>query len=142
MESFEKKTVDARYRAYAASASHTDKILILDISEESVRRMEPFYGRWPWPRSVHGEAVEYMRSDGAAAIGFDIIFAERSVRQEMDPDKINGLKALAKNADVPEIRDKLFQELDGLKPETSDRLFVSYVAKSGNVFQASVFFVD
>ncbi|MBI5639975.1 MAG: adenylate/guanylate cyclase domain-containing protein [Nitrospirae bacterium] len=104
--------------------------------------MEPFYGRWPWPRSVHGEAVEYMKSDGAAAIGFDIIFAERSVRQEMASETINKLKALAKNADVPEIRDNLFQLLDALKPEASDMLFVSAVEKAGNVFQASVFFVD
>lgn len=142
LSSFEKKTIDARYRAYARPTSHTDKIVILDISEESIKRMEPFYGRWPWPRSLHGEALEYMKSDGAAAVGFDIIFSERSVRQEMDSETINELKALAKNADVPEIRDKLFQMLDGLKPETSDMLFVSSVGNSGNVFQASVFFVD
>jgi adenylate cyclase len=142
LSSFEKKTIDARYRSYAQPTLHTNDIVILDISEETIKRMAPVYGRWPWPRSVHGEAVEYIMSDGAAAIGFDIIFAESSARQEMDSSTINELMALAKNADIPEIREKLSKVLDSLKPETSDMLFVSGVENSGNVFQASVFFVS
>src|SRR5262245_39100695 len=34
--------------------------------------------RWPWPRNLHGALVEALRSAGAKAIGFDIIFAEPS----------------------------------------------------------------
>lgn len=142
LSSFEKKTIDARYRSYAQPTLHTNDIVILDISEETIKRMAPVYGRWPWPRSVHGETVEHIKSDGAAAIGFDIIFAERSARQEMDSSTVNELMALAKNADIPEIRDKLSKMLDALKPEASDMLFVSSVEKSGDVFQSAVFFVD
>lgn len=103
--------------------------------------MEPVYGKWPWPRSLHGEVVEYLQSEGAAAVGFDIIFSDRSLRQEMDSGVIGELKALAKNADIPEIRDRLYYVLDSLRPESSDAHFVSAVKGFGNVFQASVFFV-
>ncbi len=71
LSSFERKTLDARHRFHARPAPHTQDIVILHISEESIRRLAPFYGRWPWPRSVHAEAVEYLESDGARAIGFD-----------------------------------------------------------------------
>ncbi|OGK81322.1 MAG: hypothetical protein A2X52_05825 [Candidatus Rokubacteria bacterium GWC2_70_16] len=141
LSSFERKTLDARYRFHARPAPHTQDIVILHISEESIRSLEPFYGRWPWPRSVHAEAIEYLESDGASAIGFDILFPEKSLRQEVDSAMIHQLKALAKNADIPEVRAELQQRLDILNPERSDALFVSQVEKSRNVFHASVFYV-
>ena len=142
LASFEKKTIDARYRYYSQPAQHTSDIVILNISEEAIKRFEPFYGRWPWPRSLHGEVVEYLTSDGAAAIGFDIIFSEQSLRQEVDAATIHELKALAKNTDIQEIREELLHRLDALRPEISDMLFVSAVKNSGNVFQSSVFYVS
>jgi len=111
LSSFERKTLDARYRFHARPAPHTQDIVILHISEESIRSLEPFYGRWPWPRSVHAEAIEYLESDGASAIGFDILFPEKSLRQEVDSAMIHQLKALAKNADIPEVRAELQQRL-------------------------------
>ncbi len=142
LTSFEKKTIDARYRFYARTTQHTSDIVILNISEEAIKRFEPFYGRWPWPRSIHGEVVEYLTSDGAAAIGFDIIFSEQSMRQEVDAVTIQDLKALAKNSDIREIRDELLYRLEALRPETSDMLFVSAVKNSGKVFQSSVFYAN
>lgn len=142
LTSFEKKTLDARYRFYAQSTHHTNDIIILNISEEAIKRFEPFYGRWPWPRSLHGEVVEYLMSDGATAIGFDIIFSEQSLRQEVDAATIHDLKALAKNTDIQEIRDELLHRLDALRPEISDMLFVSAVKNAGNVFQSSVFYAN
>ncbi len=139
--SFERKTVDARYRFHARPALHTPDIVILHISEDSIRRLEPFYGRWPWPRSVHAETVEYLEADGASAIGLDILFPEKSLRQEVDAAVIHQLKALAKNADLPDVRAELQERLALLDPELSDAVFVSEVAKSRNVFQSSVFYV-
>ncbi len=34
------------------------------------------FGQWPWPRPVLAELVTRLRDRGAAAIGFDIVFAE------------------------------------------------------------------
>ncbi|MEK6737061.1 MAG: CHASE2 domain-containing protein, partial [Planctomycetota bacterium] len=142
LTSFEKKTIDARYRFYAQTTQHTNDIIILNISEEAIKRFEPFYGGWPWPRSLHGEVVEYLTSDGVAAIGFDIIFSEQSLRQEVDAATIRDLKALAKNSDIREVRDELLYRLEALRPEISDMLFVSALKNSGKVFQSSVFYAN
>ncbi len=127
LKSFERKTLDARYRFYASPSPYTKDIIILHISEESIKRFEPIYGSWPWPRSVHGEVTEYLKSDGAIAIGFDIVFAEEFSRQEVGFKTINELKVLARNADLPDIRRKLLHKLDNLSPDLSDNFFVSKV---------------
>ncbi len=38
--------------------------------------------QWPWPRSVHGELAAALRKAGAKAVGFDVLFAERSAPEE------------------------------------------------------------
>jgi len=86
--------------------------------------------------------VDYLTSDGAGVIGFDIIFAEQSVRQEVDTETIRDLRALAKNTDIREIREELLHRLDAMRPEISDMQFVSAMKNSGKVFQSSVFYVS
>lgn len=86
--------------------------------------------------------VEYLKADGAKAIGFDIIFSERSVRQEIDSRLIQELSAFAKNADSREIRAELLRRLNSLKPAAGDISFASTVKNAGNVFQSSVFYAD
>jgi len=141
LDAFERKTLDARHRFFARAGPHTGDIVILEISEESIRALEPIYGRWPWPRAAHADAVEYLAADGASAIGFDILFAERSLRQEVDAATLAQLRALARNADLPEVRAELQRRLDEVDPGLSDASFVAQAAKSGNVFQSAVFHV-
>ena len=48
-------------------------VRIVDIDDESLKR----YGRqWPWPRSQLAAFVNFLKSHGALAIGFDFLFAE------------------------------------------------------------------
>ena len=55
---------------------------IVDIDEESLKRI----GQWPWPRTILAELVRKLSDDGAAAIGFDIVFPE--------PDRLSPANAL------------------------------------------------
>lgn len=48
-------------------------VRIVDIDEETLARL----GQWPWPRSRLAELVERLNASGVAAIGFDILLAER-----------------------------------------------------------------
>jgi CHASE2 domain-containing sensor protein len=42
------------------------------------------YGRWAeWPRSLHAQAIDNLRQAGAKVIGFDVIFTDTSVDDEM-----------------------------------------------------------
>ncbi|MEK7852089.1 MAG: CHASE2 domain-containing protein, partial [Deltaproteobacteria bacterium] len=44
--------------------------------EASLRAMNPVVGRWPWPRSVHADVVDFLTMSGAKAVLFDILFTE------------------------------------------------------------------
>lgn len=47
-------------------------VRIVDVDEESLARL----GQWPWPRTRLAELVQRLRQAQAAAIGFDVVFAE------------------------------------------------------------------
>jgi adenylate cyclase len=47
-------------------------VVIIDIDEASLGRL----GQWPWPRTRLADVVRRVRDAGAAAIAFDMLFAE------------------------------------------------------------------
>jgi adenylate cyclase len=47
-------------------------VRVVDIDEESLKRV----GQWPWPRTVLADLVTKLGQNGAAAIGFDMVFPE------------------------------------------------------------------
>src|SRR5687767_7495919 len=47
-------------------------VVIIDIDEASISKL----GQWPWSRIRIAELIERLTKLGAAAIAFDIIFAE------------------------------------------------------------------
>jgi adenylate cyclase len=57
-------------------------VRIVDIDEDSLKKI----GQWPWPRTVLAELVQKLSANGAAAIGFDIVFPE--------PDRLSPANAL------------------------------------------------
>jgi len=67
---------------YRLSASRADKVLppqvmVILIDEPSLKLMDPIVGRWPWPRSIYKNVIEYISSGQPHAILFDILFTER-----------------------------------------------------------------
>ncbi|KQP38010.1 CHASE2 domain-containing protein [Pseudorhodoferax sp. Leaf274] len=47
-------------------------VRIVDVDEESLARL----GQWPWPRSRMAQIVVQAQAGKAAALGFDVVFAE------------------------------------------------------------------
>ncbi|MFD0987020.1 CHASE2 domain-containing protein [Methyloligella solikamskensis] len=47
-------------------------VRIVDIDEESLAKL----GQWPWPRTLLAELTDTLLENGAAAIGFDMVFPE------------------------------------------------------------------
>lgn len=71
---------------------------IVDIDEDSLKRI----GQWPWPRTVLAQLVQKLSENGAAAIGFDMIFPE--------PDRLspaNTLKYWPKSAALTNLREEV-----------------------------------
>jgi len=59
-------------------------VTIVDIDEASLARL----GQWPWPRSVLASLVNRLQQDGAAAIGFDVAFAEPDRNLSIDTTRL------------------------------------------------------
>ena len=60
------------YQRIAPRAWADAGIRIVDIDEESLAR----FGQWPWPRTVVAQLAQRLSDMGAAAIAFDVVFAE------------------------------------------------------------------
>ena len=72
----ENRVLDLFVRSQAAQLAPDPDIVIVDIDEKSLVRMQDIAGSWPWPRSVHGELVAGIAAQKPAAIVFDILFSE------------------------------------------------------------------
>ena len=73
----ELKTYDYRVRMTADPASARRDIVLVSIDDSSIRRLEPQVGRWPWPRVVHANLLDYLARGPAKVIVYDILFTER-----------------------------------------------------------------
>ncbi len=64
--------IDLRFNLLQRDAS--GQVVIVQIDSKSVQQL----GEWPWPRTLHAEAIENLSDAGAARIGLDIDFSSRS----------------------------------------------------------------
>ncbi len=81
----ENQVADHLVRLHAVRHPADDDIVIIDIDESSLARMADEAGRWPWPRSVHGDLVAAVARQRPRAIVFDIQFIDRD-RYRPDAD--------------------------------------------------------
>ena len=82
LEIVELKTYDWRMRTLAdlriarnQPLVHPD-IVLVEISDASIRDLSDFVGRWPWPRRVQAMLIEYISRGKPKAIAFDVTFLE------------------------------------------------------------------
>ncbi|MFZ1909661.1 MAG: CHASE2 domain-containing protein, partial [Burkholderiales bacterium] len=72
----ENRLVDLFVRLHAARLAPDPDIVMIDIDEKSLAKMQDVAGRWPWPRAVHGELIEGLAAERPRAIVFDVMFSE------------------------------------------------------------------
>ncbi len=89
---------DILQRQLAQSRPASKDIVIIDIDQKSLEEMneKAESGSWPWPRSIHGEMVQYIAAQNPQAIVFDILFNEpdtfRPEHDQILQDAISDLK--------------------------------------------------
>jgi adenylate cyclase len=80
-------------------------VVIVDIDEQSLRKL----GQWPWPRTRLADLITRLTQLGAAAIAFDVIFAEpdrlspqvaADIYRDLDEETRKKLRALPSNDQV------------------------------------------
>jgi len=103
------RTLEARFSdlfvaAQARNIRQDSDIALIAVDEDSLARMSDYAGRWPWPRSVHGELVQGVAAQKPRAIVFDIMFFEPDIYR-LDADELfNKAVSRLKNVYFPTVR--------------------------------------
>jgi adenylate cyclase len=80
-ENIELTTYDWRMRLTARPTEPSADIVIVGMNDDSIRRLEPVVGRWPWPRLVHATVIDFLARGPARVIVYDGLFTERDNRR-------------------------------------------------------------
>ncbi|MEW6608094.1 MAG: adenylate/guanylate cyclase domain-containing protein [bacterium] len=132
---FERKTLDYRFRLLSDPKEARSDIVIIDIDEESIRQMEDLYGRWPWTREVHSGLIKYLSQ--AKAVVFDVLFTETSKSMVEKEDvnqaimEIDELIQTNKANRIKEIINSFYQDYD--------RILAESARETENVYLADIF---
>jgi adenylate cyclase len=96
LEGVENRVSDFFVRQHASGLAPDPDIVIVDIDEPSLARMQDTAGKFPWPRSVYADLVLGIESQKPRAIVFDILFADEDRRDpEFDRAFNRALKGLS-----------------------------------------------
>jgi adenylate cyclase len=76
--SIELKTLDWRFRHLSRPETHDPRIVLVTIDQPSLDRFEKDGVYWPWPRSLYGAILSFLKRGGARTAVFDQIFSSPS----------------------------------------------------------------
>ncbi len=80
----ELKSYDWRIRRAAEPASINHDIVLVGISDTTIRDLEPLFGHWPWPRVALSYVIDYLARAPAKVIAVDLALTERDRVQRYD----------------------------------------------------------
>lgn len=75
-------TLDARHRLGIGRRTPSGEIVIAWIDQESMEYMDRNGVPFPWPREVYGQVLQHLRTAGARAVGFDVLFDQRGLAED------------------------------------------------------------
>src|SRR5574341_53454 len=82
LDAFEKPeflVYDAKVKLFRSDKTPPKQIKTILVDDASIKNLEPIAGRWPWPREIWAELLDFIVNyGGAKAVFFDILFTERS----------------------------------------------------------------
>lgn len=76
-----------------------DDIIVVLIDDASLQFMDPLVGRWPWPRSVFADVIDYISLGNPQTITFDMLFVERQFESN-SPDESGDRRLISSTATV------------------------------------------
>jgi adenylate cyclase len=118
----ELKAYDQRLRWVADPSTARRDIVLVEIDETSIRRLDPLVGRWPWPRLVHAHLLDYLARAPARAVVYDVLFTEADRRTgfPVGDESWTGAEsdgalaeATARSGNVVHLGDATFEGLQG-----------------------------
>ncbi len=77
-ERAEDMVYDAKAKMFRSKAVPPKNIKVVLIDDASIKALEQTAGRWPWPRAIWSDLLDFLTSyGGAKTVLFDILFTER-----------------------------------------------------------------
>jgi adenylate cyclase len=64
---------------YLGGDAAPDNIAVILVDDASLQYMEPLVGRWPWPRSVFADLIDFLELGAPQAVIFDLLFVEKQL---------------------------------------------------------------
>jgi len=83
---------DVMAKIVRAEKAPDGKLKVILVDESSLKSMSDIAGRWPWPRAIWADLLDYLSMGGARAVLFDILFTERQ-NEENDKALMDATKA-------------------------------------------------
>lgn len=80
-ETLERKTIDIRMKICRSEKIAPSEIVLILIDESSLNALNTITGRWPWPRDIHADIIDFLSFCGAKSILLDIMFTENELTQ-------------------------------------------------------------
>lgn len=85
----ELKTIDFRTKVIRKNKALPSDIALILIDESSLNVLNKVAGRWPWPRYIHAEFIDFLSLSGAKAVVFDVLFTENEFREDLERGKLS-----------------------------------------------------
>jgi len=104
LRTLESRFSDMFVAAQAKGIVPDPDIVVVAVDEDSLARMADYAGRWPWPRSVHGELVQGIATQNPRAIVFDIMFSEPDIYRPDADELFNQAVSGLRNVYFPTVR--------------------------------------
>jgi adenylate cyclase len=68
---------DLQAKLLRAEKTIDGKLKVILVDEASLKSMSDIAGRWPWPRAIWADLLDFLSMGGARAVLFDVLFLER-----------------------------------------------------------------
>jgi len=75
---------DARTQLMRTDAQVHDDLALILIDESSLTALSPVLGRFPWPRSVYADLLDFLAMGNPRAVVFDVLFTEAEWQEDGD----------------------------------------------------------
>lgn len=77
---------DSAVKFIRLNKSTADRVAVILIEEASLETLNPIVGRWPWPRAIYSDLLDFLSMGEPAAVLFDILFTEN--QKDVDSERL------------------------------------------------------
>ncbi len=90
LDRLEAQSYDWRLAMARAETRMDEQVAVILIDDASLEALEGVAGRWPWPRAIYAELMEFLALAPPRLLVFDVMFSERQgpggLGAELHPD--------------------------------------------------------